>query len=142
MIRIYRYAGTGDWGNRDLIYENKGFKVKDFLRWKWFFRYLQATEQIKTPKQLVQIESISYVNPDRNKVLLKVLTNKLTAAKRDRTKIQFAIENGKKNKESTTLFSCDDDPDYIKAMEYLSKKQQLIEEIEGEIKQLTITTTT
>lgn len=125
-----------DWGNRELIYENKGFVVERFVRWKWFFRFLQAKEQIKTPKQLIQIETISYVNPDRDKLLLKVLNNKLIDAKRDRTKAQFSIEAGKKMKSETSLFSFDDDPDYLKALEYLSKKQQIISELEAEIAQL------
>ncbi len=136
MVRIYRYEKEYSWGTRQLIYENVGFKVERFMRWKWFFRYLQAKEQIKTPRQLVQIECISYVNPDRDKVLIKVLSNKLIAAKRDRTKAQFAIEKGKKVKESTSLFSYEDDPDYLKALEYLSGKEKLIAEIEAEIAQL------
>ena len=135
-VRIYRYESTKDWGDKELIYENNGFIVHRFMRWKWFFRYLQAKEQIKTPRQLVQIHTVSYVNPDRDKVLFKVLNNKLSAAKRDRTKIQFAIENGKKVKESTSLFSYEDDPDYHKALEYLSNKQQLISDLEAEIAQL------
>jgi hypothetical protein len=84
MVRIYRYHSAKDWGTRELIYENKGFPPNIFVRWKWYFRYLQSKEQIKTPKQLIQIETISYVPPDREKVLLKVLNNKLSAAKRER----------------------------------------------------------
>ncbi len=136
LVRIYRYERDKDWGKKELIYENKGFVVNRFTRWKWFFRYLQATEQVKTPKQLVQINWVSYVDPNREKVLLKVLGNKLIAAKRDRTKAQLKIENGKMISESTSLFSVDEDPDYLKALEYLSKKQQLISEIEAEISQL------
>lgn len=136
MVRIYRYETDKSWGSRQLIYENAGFKVERFMRWKWFFRYLQAKEQIKTPRQLIQIECISYVNPDRDKVLIKVLTNKLIAAKRDKTKALFSIEKGKKLKKSTSLFSYEDDPDYLKALEYLSGKEKLIAEIEAEIAQL------
>ena len=136
MVRIYRYQTDKSFGSRQLIYENGGFKVERFIRWKWYFRYLQAKEQLKTPKQLIQIESISYVNPDRNKVLKKVLSNKLIAAKRDRTKAQFAIEKGKKLKEATSLFSHENDPDYIKALEYLSGKEKLIAEIEAEIAEI------
>ena len=139
-VRIYRYESTKDWGNRELIYENKGFVVDRFMRWKWFFRYIQAKEQLKTPKQLVQIQTVSYVNPDRDKVLLKILTNKLIAAKRDRTKVQFSIENGKKIKSETSLFSYEDDPDYRTALDYLSKKQQLVFELEAEIAELSSNT--
>lgn len=135
-VRIYRYESVNDWGKRELIYENNGFVVNRFMRWKWFFRYIQAKEQIKTPRQLVQINTVSYVNPDRDKVLLKILTNKLSAAKRDRTKVQLSIEAGKRIKSETSLFSYDDDPDYLKALEYLSKKQQLVSELEAEINQL------
>jgi hypothetical protein len=138
-VCIYRYNSRNPWGARTLIYENKGFVVSCFTRWKWYFRYLQALEQVKTPKQMVQIETISYVDPNRDKVLLKVLTNKLTAAKRDRTKIQFAIENGLKNKAETSLFMLDDDPDYLKALDLLSKKQQLISDLEAEIAQFSNT---
>ncbi len=49
----------------------------------------------------------------------------------------MAIESGKAKASETSLFSYDDDPNYIKALDYLSKKQQLIQEIENEIEQLT-----
>lgn len=135
-VRIYRYISASDYGHRTLIYENKGFKVDCFTRWKWFFRYLQAIEQVKTPKQLVQIETISYVNPDRNNVLLKALHNKLTAAKRDRTKIQMSIENAIQIHESTALFPYQEDPGYGRSIEYLSKKEKLISDLEAEIDNL------
>ena len=136
-VRIYRYKSINDWGEKELIYENKGFVVNRFVRWKWFFRHIQAREQLKTPKQLIQIHTVSYVNPDRDKVLLKLLTNKLIAAKRDRTKVQLQIEKGVEIHSKTSLFPIDSDPNYQKALERLSQKQKLVSDLEAEIAQLT-----
>ncbi len=133
MVRIFRYESDKDWGNKEMIYENKNFVVQRFLRWKWYFRYLQAREQVRTPHQLVQIHTVSYVSVDREKVLLNTLRNKLVAAKRDRTKIQFQIEKGKSLLDATTLFSYEDDPNYTKALKRLEEKQKLVEDIEAEM---------
>lgn len=133
--RIWRYETFKSWGKRELIYENPGFTVECFIKWKWFFKYLAAKEQVKTPKQLIVLESVSYVTPDRKKVMLKVLNNRLSAAKRERTKIIMGIENATQT--ATSLFSPEEDPMYKLAIEKLQSKQDRIDQLESEIKSLT-----
>jgi len=141
-IKIWRYDGVNDYGKRTLIYENDGFSISLFQRWKWFFRYRQAIEQVKTPKQLVQIESISYAPINADEIRLKVLRNKLIAAKADVTKVSNSIKNGIKIYSETSLFSYEQDPEYKKAIDYLNKKEQLVLQIETEIHQLQQNATT
>lgn len=136
-VRIWRYDGVNNFGNRTLLYENENFNVKDFVRRKWFFRYLQAKAQVETPKQLVVVESISYVSPDRDAVLLKVLKNRLAAAKASRTKISTTINRAVEEVATVSLFPVsEDDPNHIKAIAHLKEKEILIKSLEAEINEL------
>jgi len=134
-VRIYRHDTDKEWSGRTLLYENRGFMVGHLNRWKWYFIFLRSSFQIDTPRQLVSMETYSYVPVDRDQVLLGVLKNKLTAAKRDRTKIQMAIERHADSRRS--LFGIENDPEYQKALQVLANKIARIEEIETEIKNLT-----
>ena len=135
-VRIVRFEKDKHWGPSKIIYENEGFRINNLMRWKWFFRYRQAIEQAKTPKQLVQLQLISYVPVNRDEVMIKVLKDRLSAAKSAVTKIQVQIERAKVDYQSKSLFSIESEPKYAAALKKLGEKIAKVEEIENELNQL------
>lgn len=129
---IVRFEKTKDWGPKEVLYTNEGFTIEQGMKWKWYFRLLTAKKQIETPKRLVQLQIRTYVSLDKNKILYKVLKNKLIAAKGDLTKALNAI---KKIEESNTLFPTETD-NYGTLIKYRDNKTTLIKQIEKELDDL------
>lgn len=136
-VRIVRFEKDKDWGPSKIVYENEGFRINKLMHWKWFFRYRQAIEQAKTPKQLVQVQFMSYVPVNRDELMIKVLKDRLSAAKGAVTKIQGQIERAKIDFKEKSLFSIEDEPKYAEALQKLGEKIAKVEGIEKELEKLT-----
>lgn len=132
IIRRYRRELPG--GESQCIYQNEGFSTQNFIRWKWYFRYLCAMEQTKTPRQAVEVHFYQYphINPDS--VRIKTLKGRLKSAKSKVTQFTIAIERAKSDWRQ--LFPIEETDEYKRALTKLQEKKDAVANLELEIKSI------
>lgn len=120
--------------HREVIYYNTGLTFQILMKYDWYFRYLAAMQQVKTPKFFVQIEKIEYIVENKEEVKLKHLKNNLKSAMGNLTKNINAMERIKRN--WSELFPYYEDIYYQKAVNKIEKYKSKVIEIENEINKL------
>lgn len=132
IIRRYRLPFPS--GDCECLYQNEGFSTEQFLKKKWYFRYRGAIEQIKTPRQAIEVFFYQYphISPDR--VLVKIYRDRLRAAKSKASQIQGAMTRARDAWRE--LFPIEETEDWKTAETKLLEKQAMIVALEQEIEKL------
>ncbi len=86
----------GKYHNGNIIEEYKweGYKLDQFMKWEWYFRYRACLLQIKYPKNLVRFVKIRKEEKDNFKILqedIQHLKNRISAKKGVITKVTKAL---------------------------------------------------
>lgn len=111
-------AGSKPGGN-ECVYFNKDFTFEQLCKWKWFFNYRAALIQVGSPKWKVDLTTSSYDYLPPIDELTITLRNKIVAKKRKITEVKNKIHFLKTNWDE--LFSYEEYPNYIKAMDKLKR---------------------
>lgn len=102
------------------------------MKYRQYFRYRAALVQVQNPRLYVELVffDFDYITP--NEEIKKRLLNKLKDAKARRTRWNNEVAQYKAHWNS--LFSIDDDPSYIKALNKIQAKEESIIDLENQIK--------
>lgn len=119
--RLKLHRKTFNVSNPELIQEWTGYRFKEYMRWKWYFRYRAALLQIENPKRLVEIGEFQYMLdvPLEEKILRK--KRELAAQKGEVTKWERIHRQSLDN--PNDLFGIESNPNYQKALRKLQEKR-------------------
>lgn len=111
-----------------LLKKYDGFTFEQYMKWKWFFRYVAAKAQIETPKNFIEICEYDYAVVDQKEVKLLIANNRLKNAKSKVTKFSNSIRLAREN--WNLLFPIEDDDMYKKAILKLHSKEREVEALQ------------
>ena len=65
----------------NLVLRWEGYSFQQYNKWQWYFRYRAALEQVKHPRNFVELAQFSYEYVPEQEELKRRMKNKLIAKK-------------------------------------------------------------
>lgn len=122
QIRIHNNSFKGS--SSKIVKRFDGFTFEQFMKWRWYFRYLTAKHQVNNPRVFVELDEFNYEFIPEKQDQLKRLKNR---AKSARAKItEWKNKLIKFEKSYTEIFPITENPYYIKAMNKVNEKECLL----------------
>lgn len=134
MVTIWRHNTKNRSGSPQFVLRWSGYNLKQMVKWKWFFRYIAAKEQIKTPLNFIELEVIKYIDTDQKTFKANQLRNKIVAAKAKITKYRNRMNIIEKG--WNELLPMEDHPHFILSVLKIEEAEQRLKDLMNQLKEL------
>lgn len=134
MVTIWRHNTKNESGSPVFVKRWSKLSLQQLVKWDWYFRYIAAKEQIKTPLQCIELRKHKYIDTDEKTFKANQLRNKIVAAKAKISKYKNRMEVIRKG--WCELLPMEDHPHFVLSTLKIQEAEQKLKNLTKEFNEL------